>query len=363
MTRILQERKIIVFLQAKITCGNMRIRKRQILIIVLTAVIAFSCRRQPESFAHIDKSVPVKVMSADSLFFERGTCYTGTIESSQSTSLGFRTGGKLLSVSVTAGDYVQSGQVLATVDSLTAYNSHLSALAALRQAQDTYERVLKVRNNGGVTESQWQEVLTRLEQARSLETIAAGELSHCTLRAPFAGVVGATNAIAGQTLLPMQTVLTLINTGCLNVEFGVAEHELANISKGSLIEVEIPATAARYKATVTEKSLVQNSLTRTYDIKARLPQTTGMIPGMSCKIYVFSNSRDIIIPAHCLHTRREGQAVWVVRNNTAHRQLITTSRYAKNGVVVTGGITPQDTIITEGCQNLYEGAKVNIVER
>ena len=308
----------------------------------------------------------MEVMTVDSLLYESGLTYVGTVESSENLNLGFRTGGKLLSIDVSTGDYVRAGQVLATVDSITAYNSVVSARAALRQAEDAYSRLQRVRDAGGVTESQWQEMLTRLDQARSLEAIAANELSHCTLTAPFSGVVGSISVVVGQTMLPMQTVLTLVNTGSLNAEFAVAEHDLAAISKGDRVDVELTATGVHLPATLIEKSLVQNTLTHTYKVKARLHNAQGImhnaqcVPGMACKVHVRSANEEIVVPAHCLHLRPEGQTVWVVKNGKACRRLITTSHYTENGVAITDGLTLSDTIITAGYQKLYENAKLTM---
>ena len=124
------------------------------------------------------------------------------------------------------------------------------------------------------------------------------------------------------------------------------------------MDVELTATGEHRTAVVTEKALLQNSLTRTYKVKARLERTAGVVSGMSCKVRVFEQSDELVIPAQCMHIRQDGQTVWVLRQGKAHRQRVKTSRYVKNGIVVEEGLSIGDTIITSGYQKLYEGAEV-----
>ena len=82
---------------------------------------------------------------------------------------------------------------------------------------------------------------------------------------------------------------------------------------------------------------------------------------MVCKVHCSdAEGQGIVVPAQCIHTRLEGQALWLVRNLTAHRQLISVSEYVKDGVLVEGGLQAGDTIITSGYQKLYEGCPVKL---
>lgn len=66
----------------------------------------------------------------------------GTVESLQQVDLKSQTGGKLTKIYVKVGDRVQSGQVLATIDSGNAAAALTSARGALEQAQASYNKLL-----------------------------------------------------------------------------------------------------------------------------------------------------------------------------------------------------------------------------
>jgi multidrug efflux pump subunit AcrA (membrane-fusion protein) len=49
-----------------------------------------------------------------------------------------------------------------------------------------------------------------------------------------------------------------------------------------------------------------------------------------------------------------------VENGRAQHRLITSSEFVANGVLVTSGLNPGDTVITAGFQKLYTGAEIEI---
>ena len=66
------------------------------------------------------------------------------------------------------------------------------------------------------------------------------------------------------------------------------------------------------------------------------------------------------MPAKCVQTRPEGLSVWVVENGKAQRRPITSSEFAANGILVSSGLNPGDTLVTAGMQKLYSGAEITI---
>ena len=336
--------------------------KHHILIVCFIAAISVSCRPAQDHGSSTAAPIEVEAITIATESMPVTSTYVGTIVPAERNDMSFRVGGRLVRLNVVTGDKVRRGTQLAIVDTTNAYNSLLSAQAALKQAEDTYQRLEQVYQNGGVTDAQWQEMIAKLQQARSIEAIAANELQHCRLTAPFDGVVAQTNATVGQTLLPAQTVLTLINTQNIQVHFSVPERDINNISVGDSVSVFVNATSQQLKGNIIEKSLIANGLSRTYQVKALLLHPTNLTADMTCRVTITDNSNDIVIPATCVHTRPEGQAVWVATNGKASRKIISITRFAPNGVVVDNGLTNADTIITSGYQKLYSGAPVKIVK-
>ena len=75
-----------------------------------------------------------------------------------------------------------------------------------------------------------------------------------------------------------------------------------------------------------------------------------------------SEERRVVMPSNCIHTMPQGQIVWVIENGAAKQRTVTVGDFVKRGVLITDGLTQGDTVITEGHQKMYTGAKVKVIE-
>ena len=131
-----------------------------------------------------------------------GGRYSGTVEEQNGTPLSFSVAGTVQAVHVRLGQRVAAGQLIATLDDASLRNSHAAAQAALKQAEDAYRRMKELHDKGSLPDIKWVEVQSQVEQARSVEQIAAKNLRDCRLYAPYDGVIAAKNVEVGQNVVP-----------------------------------------------------------------------------------------------------------------------------------------------------------------
>ena len=309
------------------------------------------------------RPVPVEVMLVDTVANSMTRAYVGEIEEDFSVSLSFPVGGRVERVYVQEGDRVREGQVVAVVNSTTAQNAYNSAKASLEQAEDAYNRLKKVYDQGSLAEVKWVEMQTTLEQARSMERIARKQLEDCTLTSPVSGVVGSCNAKAGASLMPGEPALTILQMGSVSVTFSVPESEISTVNLGDTAKVCVPALGNRMMTgRVTDRSVSASRVSHSYHVKIAFPNNDrALLPGMVCKVLLDkSDNQGFVIPAKCVQTRPEGLSVWVVGSGRAQHRLITASGFVANGVLVSSGLFPGDTVITAGMEKLYTNAELII---
>lgn len=245
-------------------------------------------------------------------------------------------------------------------------SSYNAARASLAQAEDAYRRMNELHDKGSLPDIKWMEVQSQLEQARSLEQIAAKNLNDCKLYAPFAGVISEKNIEKGQNVMPGMPVARLVTTSGLKVKIAVPEAEIASIIQGQEAAVVIPALNGRtFTAKVTEKGIVANSLSRSYDVKLQLDgMLSGLMPGMVAEVSLqsaASNTENCIIPAHIIQLDEQNNSfVWVAENGKAHKRIIHIGNYSADGVIILHGLSNGDRIITEGQQKVCEGMEVEL---
>jgi RND family efflux transporter MFP subunit len=172
--------------------------------VALAVIMLAACadKKAPEQK---EKIIPVKVMdiARSTTLSERN--YIGTVEESTAVSLGFSGMGTVEQVFVSEGQQVRRGQTLATLNSATAQNALATAQASLQQAQDAFERLTKLHDNGSLPDIKFVEVETGLQKAKAMEAIARKNLDDCRLCAPVDGVVARRSAEPGANVAPGMT--------------------------------------------------------------------------------------------------------------------------------------------------------------
>jgi RND family efflux transporter MFP subunit len=336
-------------------------RKYLFLLIVPLLFQLAGCK--PKATETVRQPLPVEVLVVDTVTNSMTRTYVGEVEENLSVSVSFPVGGRVERVYVHEGDHVREGQVLAVVNSTTAQNAYNSAKASLQQAEDAYNRLKKVYDQGSLAEVKWVEMQTTLEQARAMEQIARKQLDDCTLKAPMSGVVGSCNAKVGASMLPGEPAFTLLDMGRVAVVFSVPESEINTVTVGQETRVVVPALKDRIMTgRVTERSVTSSRVAHSYQVKVAFPNADkALMPGMVCKILLEEpENHGYVIPSKCVQTRPEGLSVWVVENGRAQQRVITSTEFVANGVLVTSGLHPGDTVITAGMNKLYVNAELKI---
>lgn len=308
-----------------------------------------------------ERVIPVGVLHIDTVSGLVRNTYPGYLEEGQSVEMAFKYGGTLNQLSVKEGSPVKKGQTLARISSPQMESTQRSAQATLEQAQDAYDRLKKVHDNGSLPEIKWSEMVANLEKAQSALDLANAMVADNTIKAPFDGMVASVNAEVGENIAPMKPIIRLINTKGMAVKISVPENEISNVRVGDTAEVVIPALGDKHlSGKVIEKSMTASLLTHSYPVKVLVEQPDDdLTPGMIGKVVLKADiSKGIIVPANAVLINNTGKFVWVVEDGRATRRPIMISGYSGSGVVVGEGLKMDDTVIVEGYQKVSEGMKV-----
>lgn len=212
---------------------------------------------------------------------------TGTLESEQAVSLGFRVGGRVRELPVDQGDEVTAGQLLATLEADEAVRGmalaeagHAVSLAAVdKAAADLAEleaslgladkdlaRTRELVDSGVVSrsvfdaaEARQAEVAARLQAARAARALAEGSavqaqknvavrqvlVADQQLRSPIAGLIVKRHLEAGSVVAAGAPVFTLASTGKLWVRAWVDETALGALQEGQAARIQFRSEPSR----------------------------------------------------------------------------------------------------------------------
>ena len=335
---------------------------KTLLFTTLSALVLMGCGNKKAQKQTFDPTLPVEISVISQSNDNNLRNYVGTIKSEMKLPAAFPLGGTITGIYVKNGQHVKKGALIARVDETTAKSLHDAAMATLNQAEDGYNRLKQLHDEGGIPDVRWVQMETDLEKARQAEISTRKHLNECTLRAPQDGFISMEEHTIGESLLPSTPFCHIIDMNKMVVEFSVPEKEIGVIQIGDKAEATFPGLDNMTKTIeIIDKSFVSNPLGHTYTIKARVPvEDKDILPGMVVKIKLsLSEASGIVVPSSCVLTMPEGADVWTVKNGKAYRRNIKVGGFVKNGVVVESGLQSGDTIITAGYQKLYNGAKVS----
>jgi HlyD family secretion protein len=198
---------------------------------------------------------------------------TGATRPTSVVHVGALVSGIIASTRVRAGDRVEAGQVIATIED-DAFRLQLArAQAAFRAARlrdDEARRQLRrqegLLERGFVSEasveaarSQWQLATEDVAAARTDVETARLQLAHCRIASPIAGIVLSTEIAAGQSVASAFQVpdLFTIVSGLdrLEVVAMFAEADLANVAVGAAATLTVPAWPERIFSARVERVL------------------------------------------------------------------------------------------------------------
>jgi RND family efflux transporter MFP subunit len=301
--------------------------------------------------------------------------YSGDVHARYESALGFRVPGKIVGRYVNLGDTVRAGQLLARLDAADAglnRGAAEAALTAAKSSRDTAARDLaryaELVKKGVVSRSAYehqQDVATAAqaayEQAERQFQLRDNQLKYTELRADHAGVVTALDAESGQVVAEGQTVLSLAWSAEREVYIDVPENRIGEFDGAKDIHVSLWGSDGHaYAGAVREKSASADPATRTFLVKIAIRAPGPEVKlGMTAAVAVADavDPEEMLIPLSALYHKDTVTAVWVVDPKTSKLALkpVQVQRYMDAGVVISAGLSPGDTVVLKGVNELYEG--------
>lgn len=269
--------------------------------------------------------------------------------------------GEVQSVLFTAGAFLPAGTPIVQLDARKERLAVALAEVSVREAEQLLARYRRIEDTGAVSESQIDEVSSRLEAVRIALDQARVALADRTVRAPFDGHVGLRLVDAGARVSTTTAVARIDDRRKLYVDFPAPEQVFAGVSTGMQLEV-LPfgevreARAARVEAIDSRI----DPASRTFTVRAVIDNSDDALrPGMSFRVrFALAGEPLPSVPEAALVWGDEGPSLWVVRAGRAERVPVRIGERRAGSVLVEAAIDPGERVIAEGVQKVREGTPV-----
>ena len=347
----------------------MRTGLRFLAIVAATPLVACN----PPSVAK-RPPLPVQAVTAKMTNYAPKLSLTGAIAARVSSDLSFRISGRVISRRVDVGAHVTAGEELARLDpasaqaDLDAANAAVaSAQALLTQNQSAFDRQKQLLDSGFTTRSGFDTAQQNLRTAQSAldgakaqAATAADALTFTVLKAEKAGVVTARQIEVGQYAPAAQTAFTIAEDGPRDAVFNVFESIFFSRPASGDIKLTLvsdPRVTARGR--VREVSPTVNTRTGTVLVKVGLVEGADKMPLGAAVIgeAAFALSKVVELPWSAAASDAGKLAVWIVdpASRAVSMKRVTARAYGDETLILDGGLSGGEKVITAGGKFLYPG--------
>ncbi len=291
--------------------------------------------------------------------------YSGYVHPWESHGVGFMVPGRVRSINVKEGDYVEKGTLIATL-SPEDYTL-VSQLADIQQKaiEPNLERVDKLVQQNVLPQSQLDELKGRYDAAVTQHKQAKRQLAYTRLYAPIDGVVKDRRTSVGQVIAAGSPVVALLDLNKVKVKFGVTQRDLGYFTEGADVQVDFPGVVKGKQGKVYHVEFVADSKTRTYSVVVEVENEDKKIrPSMLAHLFVkVKEESGLFVPLYSVKEDRDGSHYIMVlagAENKVEKRTVSLGWVVDESVKVLEGLAEGERVIVRGQEFVTPGNSVEV---
>ncbi len=285
-----------------------------------------------------------------------------------------RVSGVVSEVKKSLGDKVESGEVVATIESrelADIKSQYLSAQERKKMARIAFEREKKLWEGQISSQQEYLETKEKLVEAEITYNSAAEKLlaigfdrSHLSslgeqpentltrfeIKAPFSGDVIEKYIVMGEMVSSEKTVLVIADMKTVWVDLQVYPQDIKHIKKGMEIEISIDSQAPAVKGIISYIGAVASEQTRTVTARATTDNPGMLKPGLfvTAKTTVSAIDANITVPQEAIQTIDGRKAVFIKEKNGFEVSYVETGIKSEGKVQIISGLDKNQRYVSSG---------------
>lgn len=324
-------------------------RKKSVLVIILIFVfIFFGFRGGP------DKDL-IKTANVEKDTIKSEVFTTGKVESESQSDLHFAVTGKVAWVPVKEGDFIDKGQVVATLDKekfeIALRQAQQDVVAADAKLEKAYDDLPDNRIES------YQDKINRTSaeavknQAFDAVKLAERNLKDTVLTSPIGGTVTRMNIKPGEEILVTYVVAQVSDTTNIHFTADIDETDIGSIKPDQSAAIFLDSYPEEEIKSKVEKigSFGTTSQTEStvFKVDFFLSEDSKFIIGMNgdAQITTAEKQQVLTIPTEALV---DENMVYIHRNNAYEKILVEVGMQNDSQVEILSGLSEGDQVVTEG---------------
>jgi RND family efflux transporter MFP subunit len=313
--------------------------------------------------------------------------FPSVLQPADVSSLSFEIGGQLKAVTLTVGQKVQLGDVLAEIDPRSLQTQVEQASAGVQQAQaqldnaeSDFQRKDELLKRGVATQAVFDQSRAtllssraQLDQARRQVELANHNLDRSKLLAPFSGTIARVEVKSFTQVTAGQPIVTLYSDDRFEMSFLAPSLTFQSLNVGQAVDVKIADLPDLVlKGEIKELGSKAEQVSA-FPVVIRLDNgAPGLNAGMSVEVSIeepligggsgFLLPLSVLAPEGGKELQGKGTVfVYDGGSSTVKKRAITVGGVRDNRLVVTAGVAAGDIVASAGVSYLVEGQKVKLL--
>lgn len=281
------------------------------------------------------------------------------------------------------GDFVKQGELLFQLDPrsfnadlLRAQGQSARDKATAVTARANANRYTALYKEGIIAREQYENMTSAADQAEAAVVADEGAVEAARVNVTFTKIYSPINGRTGNLQLYPGNVskandlplVTINQVSPIYASFAIPEQYLPEIkeriAKGGLqVQATVPETSL--PVDIGRVTFIDNTVDRTtgtITLKATFPNKDNKLwPGQFVTVVLTLSNRPnaITVPSQAVQSGQQGPYLFVVKaDKTVEMRLVKLGQLYKNQLVVEQGVTPGETVVTDGHVRLVPGSKV-----
>ena len=372
-------------------------------LLLLSLVGCGSKETTEDDSTPVGTAVQVQEVSMGSISTD--TKVSGQLASDNQHMILVATAAKCTNVYFNAGDTVQEGDIICTLDLASTISSYNAASISYNSAAQSYadqsqvfaDQIALYQDNlnnlkalfeiGAASQVEIDQaelqlqsaIATRnatlaqlesgMESARSglaqLDTALENVDANGNVIAPMSGVLASLSAVENSFVSSSAPVAIIDDPSQMKITVSVSETLVPKLAIGDTVTVRVSAADAEFEGVIRSVEKTANQVTKLYTVTVTVPaEVEGLLSGMFADVtfHTAVSESAVVVPSEAILTSSDRQYVFIVENDTAKRVDITTGLTGSGMTEVTSGLDAGEQLVTVGQQYLSDGDAVRVVE-
>jgi membrane fusion protein, multidrug efflux system len=273
--------------------------------------------------------------------------------------------GVIARILVEEGTAVRAGQPLAVLDSEEWQLQGRQAEARATAARDAAARAVQLQEQGLIPDQEVERLRSDAQVAQADLELARLRVRNAQITAPIAGVVTHREIERGQLVSSSTPAFRVADISRLEAVVGVPEREASRVQRGQRARVRVEG-GPTLQGTVARVRPVVDAGSGTVQVVVEVDpdQGGGLRAGQFVNVDIVTETLDerIALPRTAVLVDGAAPRVFVVEGGRAREQEVELGISQAERVEITRGVSPGDTVVVVGQDNLRPGVAVNLME-